>query len=73
MLKFDSSEALASSIIHLLNVKMAKLQDVWDVIGIQEEKRLERMGSVKNHIEVISNKRLTQTLFFILQSTELSD
>ncbi|XP_051900845.1 protein regulator of cytokinesis 1-like isoform X2 [Pristis pectinata] len=45
------SEALASSIIHLLNIKLAALQDVWDEIGIQEEKRIERMASVKMHIE----------------------
>ncbi|XP_067849085.1 protein regulator of cytokinesis 1 isoform X2 [Heptranchias perlo] len=44
------SEVLASSISHLLNIKMMKLQDVWDCIGIQEEKRLERMGSVKMYI-----------------------
>lgn len=37
---------------------MAKLQDVWDVIGIQEEKRLERMGSVKNHIEMLLNEMI---------------
>ncbi|XP_032873090.1 protein regulator of cytokinesis 1-like isoform X1 [Amblyraja radiata] len=52
------SEALASSIIHLLNVKMAKLQDVWDAIGIQEAKRLERMGSVKIHIEMLLNEMI---------------
>uniref|UniRef100_UPI00398E468F protein regulator of cytokinesis 1-like isoform X2 n=1 Tax=Pristiophorus japonicus TaxID=55135 RepID=UPI00398E468F len=45
------SEVLASSISHRLNSTMAKLQDVWDVVGIQENKRLERMESVKMHIE----------------------
>ncbi|XP_062901123.1 protein regulator of cytokinesis 1-like [Mobula hypostoma] len=45
------SEAVASSIIHLLNIKLAALQDVWDEIGILEDKRIQRISSVKMHIE----------------------
>ncbi|GCC16732.1 hypothetical protein chiPu_0017328 [Chiloscyllium punctatum] len=42
---FYSSEVLASSIDHLLNTKLAKLQHTWDVVGIPEDKRVELMAS----------------------------
>ncbi|XP_067878185.1 protein regulator of cytokinesis 1-like isoform X2 [Heterodontus francisci] len=45
------SEVLASSMSYLLDAKLEKLQNVWDVVGIQEDKRLERMGSVKMCLE----------------------
>ncbi|XP_069782605.1 protein regulator of cytokinesis 1 isoform X2 [Narcine bancroftii] len=54
------SEALASTIVYLLNNKLAELQDVWDAIGIQEEKRLERMGSVKMYIERLLDEMINE-------------
>ena len=33
---------------------MARLVDIWDSIGIMEDKRVQRMETVKKHIEVRS-------------------
>lgn len=46
------SEALASSLVTEINIAMAKLVDIWDSIGIMEEQRVERMQTVKKHIDV---------------------
>lgn len=47
-----SSEVLASSLVTGLNKAMATLVDIWDSIGIMEDQRIERMQTVKKHIEV---------------------
>lgn len=46
------SEALASSLVTEINLAMARLVDIWDSIGIMEEQRVERMQTVKKHIDV---------------------
>lgn len=43
---------MASSIISGINIAMAELVDIWNSIGIVEEQRVERMLTVKKHIEV---------------------
>lgn len=45
------SEALASSLVTEINLAMARLVDIWDSIGIMEEQRVERMQTVKKHID----------------------
>ncbi|XP_041059026.1 protein regulator of cytokinesis 1-like isoform X3 [Carcharodon carcharias] len=52
------SEVLASSIGHLLAMKMAKLQNIWDDVGIQEDKRLQRMASAKTCIEELLDQMI---------------
>ncbi|XP_078067916.1 protein regulator of cytokinesis 1-like isoform X2 [Mustelus asterias] len=52
------SEVLASSIGHLLDMKLVKLQDIWDDVGIQEDKRLERMASAKKCIEELLDQMI---------------
>ncbi|XP_059819355.1 protein regulator of cytokinesis 1-like isoform X1 [Hypanus sabinus] len=52
------SEVVASAIIHLLNIKLAALQDVWDEIGIMEDKRVQRISSVKMHIEQLLDQMI---------------
>jgi len=47
-----SSEALAFSLVSEINLAMARLVDIWDSIGIMEEQRVERMQTVKKHIDV---------------------
>lgn len=46
------SEALAFSLVTGINNAMARLVDIWDSMGIMEEQRVERMETVKKHIEV---------------------
>ncbi|XP_016368247.1 protein regulator of cytokinesis 1-like [Sinocyclocheilus rhinocerous] len=45
------SEALAFSLVTEINHAMAKLVDIWDSIGIMEDQRVERMQTVKKHID----------------------
>ncbi|KAM8938831.1 protein regulator of cytokinesis 1-like [Pelodytes ibericus] len=45
------SEILASSVIATMNRSFARLMDIWDELGIQEEKRLERMEEAEKYIE----------------------
>ncbi|XP_046900995.1 protein regulator of cytokinesis 1 isoform X2 [Hypomesus transpacificus] len=45
------SEALAFSLVTGINMAMARLVDIWDSIGIMEDKRVQRMETVKKHIE----------------------
>ncbi|XP_077089068.1 protein regulator of cytokinesis 1 isoform X2 [Siphateles boraxobius] len=45
------SEALAFSLVTEINHAMARLVDIWDSIGIMEEQRVERMQTVKKHID----------------------
>uniref|UniRef100_A0A671M3X7 Protein regulator of cytokinesis 1-like n=1 Tax=Sinocyclocheilus anshuiensis TaxID=1608454 RepID=A0A671M3X7_9TELE len=47
----DNSEALAFSLVTEINHAMAKLVDIWDSIGIMEDQRVERMQTVKKHID----------------------
>lgn len=47
-----SSEALAFSLVTEINHAMARLVDIWDSIGIMEDQRVERMQTVKKHIDV---------------------
>lgn len=51
-LLFFFSEVLAFSLVSGINKAIARLVDIWDNIGIQEEQRVERMEAVKKHIEV---------------------
>ncbi|XP_048477450.1 protein regulator of cytokinesis 1-like isoform X2 [Rhincodon typus] len=52
------SEVVASSMDHLLNTKVAKLQHIWDAVGIQEDKRVERMASAKRCIEELLDQMI---------------
>ncbi|XP_038648261.1 protein regulator of cytokinesis 1 isoform X1 [Scyliorhinus canicula] len=52
------SQVLASSIGHLLDTKLVKLQNIWDDVGIQEDKRLERMASAKKCIEELLDQMI---------------
>lgn len=45
------SEALAFSLVTEINHAMARLVDIWDSIGIMEDQRVERMQTVKKHID----------------------
>lgn len=42
---------LAYSLVTGINLAMARLVDIWDSIGIMEDKRVQRMETVKAHIE----------------------
>uniref|UniRef100_A0A8C1GWU3 Zgc:86764 n=1 Tax=Cyprinus carpio TaxID=7962 RepID=A0A8C1GWU3_CYPCA len=44
-------EALAFSLVTEINQAMARLVDIWDSIGIMEDQRVERMQTVKKHID----------------------
>ncbi|XP_029511398.2 protein regulator of cytokinesis 1-like isoform X2 [Oncorhynchus nerka] len=54
------SEALAFSLVTGINHAMARLVDIWDSMGIMEEQRVERMETVKKHIEVLLNDMITE-------------
>ncbi|TRY99380.1 hypothetical protein DNTS_002001 [Danionella cerebrum] len=54
------SEALAFSIVTEINHAMAKLVDIWDSIGIMEDQRVERMQTVKNHIDGLLHSMITE-------------
>ncbi|KAJ8339129.1 hypothetical protein SKAU_G00359150 [Synaphobranchus kaupii] len=54
------SEALAFSLVSGINMAMARLVDIWDSIGIMEEQRVERMETVKKHIESLLNDMITE-------------
>ncbi|NXV83894.1 PRC1 regulator, partial [Atlantisia rogersi] len=45
------SEVMAAEVVSCLNCAMAALHDIWEEIGIPEEQRLERTGTVKNYIK----------------------
>ncbi|KAM9517056.1 protein regulator of cytokinesis 1-like isoform 2-T3 [Salvelinus alpinus] len=54
------SEALAFSLVTGINHAMARLVGIWDSIGIMEEQRVERMETVKKHIEGLLNDMITE-------------
>ncbi|XP_036386046.1 protein regulator of cytokinesis 1 [Megalops cyprinoides] len=54
------SEALAVSLVTGINLAMARLVDIWDSIGIMEEQRVERMETVKKHIESLMNDMIAE-------------
>nr|XP_046225725.1 protein regulator of cytokinesis 1-like [Oncorhynchus gorbuscha] len=54
------SEALAFSLVTGINHAMARLVDIWDSMGIMEEQRVERMETVKKHIEGLLNDMITE-------------
>ncbi|KAJ8393958.1 hypothetical protein AAFF_G00054910 [Aldrovandia affinis] len=54
------SEALAVSLVSGINIAMGRLVDIWDSIGIMEEQRVERMETVKKHIESLLNDMITE-------------
>lgn len=61
------SEALVFSLVTGINLAMGRLVDIWDSIGILEDQRVERMETVKKHIEVrqwCSQLRLTLLLAY---------
>lgn len=51
---FVSSEILASTLVHSVTEALAKLLGLWTEMGISTEKQVERMQTVKAHIEVRS-------------------
>ncbi|XP_007240917.3 protein regulator of cytokinesis 1 isoform X1 [Astyanax mexicanus] len=54
------SEALAFSLVSGINHAMARLVDIWDSIGIMEDQRIERMQTVKKHIEDLLRDMITE-------------
>ncbi|XP_072570386.1 protein regulator of cytokinesis 1 isoform X2 [Paramormyrops kingsleyae] len=54
------SEALVFSLVTGINLAMARLVDIWDSIGILEDQRVERMETVKKHIEGLLNEMITE-------------
>ncbi|KAJ8287076.1 hypothetical protein GJAV_G00046750 [Gymnothorax javanicus] len=54
------SEALAVSLVTGINMAMARLVEIWDSIGIMEEQRIERMETVKKHIEGLLDDMITE-------------
>ncbi|KAJ7987081.1 hypothetical protein DPEC_G00335050 [Dallia pectoralis] len=54
------SECLASSLVKGVNHAMSRLVDIWDGIGIMEPQRVERMETVKKHIEGLLNDMITE-------------
>ncbi|XP_068089679.1 protein regulator of cytokinesis 1-like [Hyperolius riggenbachi] len=62
MSRHRKSEVLASSIISSTNNALARLMDIWDGLGIKEEKRLWRIGEVKRHIEEMFNNMIKEEL-----------
>ncbi|XP_038826631.1 protein regulator of cytokinesis 1-like isoform X1 [Salvelinus namaycush] len=54
------SEALAFSLVTGINHAMARLVGIWDSIGIMEEQRVERMETVKKHIEGLLNDMIIE-------------
>ncbi|XP_064153439.1 protein regulator of cytokinesis 1-like isoform X2 [Anguilla rostrata] len=54
------SEALAFSLVSGINLAMARLADIWDSIGIMEDQRVERMQTVKKHIEGLLNQMISE-------------
>uniref|UniRef100_A0AAY5KUP0 Protein regulator of cytokinesis 1b n=1 Tax=Esox lucius TaxID=8010 RepID=A0AAY5KUP0_ESOLU len=58
--KQETLESLASSLVTGVNHAMARLVDIWDGIGIMEAQRVERMETVKKHIEGLLNDMITE-------------
>uniref|UniRef100_A0A673NCX0 Protein regulator of cytokinesis 1-like n=1 Tax=Sinocyclocheilus rhinocerous TaxID=307959 RepID=A0A673NCX0_9TELE len=54
------SEALAFSLVTEINHSMARLVDIWDSIGIMEEQRVERMQTVKKHIDELLHSMIME-------------
>ncbi|MFT7815325.1 protein regulator of cytokinesis 1-like isoform X1 [Arapaima gigas] len=54
------SEALAFSMVTGINLAMARLGDIWDSIGILEDQRVERMETVKKHVDILLNDMITE-------------
>lgn len=59
-MKNRKSEVLAFSLVSGINKAIARLVDIWDNIGIQEEQRVERMEAVKKHIELLMNEMIIE-------------
>uniref|UniRef100_A0A3B3QIG4 Zgc:86764 n=1 Tax=Paramormyrops kingsleyae TaxID=1676925 RepID=A0A3B3QIG4_9TELE len=60
MMSSRRSEALVFSLVTGINLAMARLVDIWDSIGILEDQRVERMETVKKHIEGLLNEMITE-------------
>ncbi|XP_063281401.1 protein regulator of cytokinesis 1-like isoform X2 [Pelobates fuscus] len=54
------SELLASSLINTMNHTFASLMDIWDELGIPEEKRMLRMEEVRDCIEDLLNRMIEE-------------
>ncbi|XP_067106917.1 protein regulator of cytokinesis 1 isoform X3 [Osmerus mordax] len=54
------SKVLAFSLVTGINMAMARLVDIWDSIGIMEDKRVQRMETVKKHIENLLKKMIAE-------------
>ncbi|XP_058880190.1 protein regulator of cytokinesis 1-like isoform X1 [Acipenser ruthenus] len=59
-MKNRKSEVLAFALVSGINKAIARLVDIWDNIGIQEEQRVERMEAVKKHIELLMNEMIIE-------------
>lgn len=51
---------VAYSLVTGINVAMARLVDIWDSIGIMEDKRVQRMETVKAHIENLMKNMIAE-------------
>ncbi|XP_040180323.1 protein regulator of cytokinesis 1-like isoform X2 [Rana temporaria] len=56
------SEVLASSVISSANRALARLVDIWDEVGIQEEERLRRIEQVREYIEELFDRMITEEM-----------
>uniref|UniRef100_A0A8B9JFT0 Protein regulator of cytokinesis 1-like n=1 Tax=Astyanax mexicanus TaxID=7994 RepID=A0A8B9JFT0_ASTMX len=54
------NSSLAFSLVSGINHAMARLVDIWDSIGIMEDQRIERMQTVKKHIEDLLRDMITE-------------
>ncbi|NXJ85048.1 PRC1 regulator, partial [Trogon melanurus] len=54
------SEVLAAEAVSCINRALAALRDIWEEIGIPEEQRLERTGTVKKHIKDLLDDMISE-------------
>ncbi|XP_053317669.1 protein regulator of cytokinesis 1-like [Spea bombifrons] len=56
------SELLASSLITSMNHTFARLMDIWDELGLLEEKRMMRMEEVKHCVERLLSRMINEEM-----------
>ncbi|XP_070598396.1 protein regulator of cytokinesis 1-like isoform X2 [Erythrolamprus reginae] len=54
------SEVLASSLVSSVNHALGKLLDLWNEMGINKERQMERMQTAKSHIEDLLNDMIEE-------------
>ncbi|XP_043917057.1 protein regulator of cytokinesis 1-like isoform X2 [Protopterus annectens] len=54
------SEVLGSTLLCSINTAIARLKDIWNTIGIEEEMRVQRMETVKKHTENLFNDMIKE-------------